>query len=409
MSERANVQKFVKKHWVTIYLVISLGIIASAITVPFVIYFTTYKEPYFITIDSDDDFERWCDKGNGTVENPYIIEGHQITVPEYWEKKIGDYSSTCTPGLISISAVSKSFIIQNNILTMKNDCGGDDMISIYNVEVPFVIRDNQFRSESYHKDGISLLAVNGTNSAIENNKFYRAAIAIGQSHDLFFSQNTFHEVGFYHNYIRESDNITFQYNLFDSSDVDFYECSSIAFLNNTFRFDQYGYREAFSGYNTNYSKIINNSFILAGLGLINSKHVEGNMVNGKPLGFFFNQSNLVIDNVIPYGQIILISCNYTQISHQLINNTNISLGIKNCVNTTITNCTLGNNRYGVYVSSSNHTLIKDNWFESCQYGVMGYYANNLNIKENTFIDTYWNPIYTTYCTSVIDEDNMFYD
>ena len=408
MLKRANVQKFVNEHWVIMYVLILLGIITSAVAIPFIIYFATYKEPYFISIDSDDDFERWCDIGNGTVENPYIIEGHQIIIPENWESKIGEYTSSCAPSFISIKGVTKSFVIQNNVFTMKNDCGGEDMISIYNVEVPFVIRNNQFKSTSYYKDGISLISVNATNSVIEDNEFYRTQIQVIQSRDLFISRNKFYKAGYYYNFIQESINITFQFNLFDTSDVEFQDCSRISFINNTFRFDQYGYREAFSGDNTNYSKILNNTFILAGLGFINSKYVEGNMVNGKPLGFFIDQSNFIIDNAIAYGQIILISCNYTSISHQSINNTYISIGIKNCVNITITNCTFYNNRYGAYMSRSNNTLIKNNWFELCQYGVGGYYANSLNITKNTFIDTYSDPILAWFCTSVIDEDNVFY-
>ena len=405
MLKRGKVLEFVKKYWIINLIVI----LVSAITIPFVIYFATQQEPYFITIDNDDDFEHWCDKGNGTVEYPYIIEGHHITVPENWEGKIGDHTSPCAPSFISISGVTKSFIIQNNVFTKKNDCGGDEMITIYNVEVPFVIWDNQFRSYSRHKDGISLVSVNATNSVIEDNEFYRTEIFFVQSRDLFVSRNIFYSAGLYSNWIEESNNVTFQYNLFDSSDVEFRDCSRISFLNNTFKEDRYVYRVAFSGYDTDFYKILNNTFIRVGLDLINSKNVEGNSVNGKPLGYFINQSNLIINNSIRYGQIILIHCNYTSISNQYINNAHHSIGIKYCLNTTISNCLLDTNFYGVYISRSNNTFIRNNWFESCEYGVGGYYANNLSVKINTFIDTILNPILTTYCTLVIDEDNVFYE
>ena len=53
MLKRGKVLEFVKKYWIINLIVI----LVSAITIPFVIYFATQQEPYFITIDNDDDFE----------------------------------------------------------------------------------------------------------------------------------------------------------------------------------------------------------------------------------------------------------------------------------------------------------------------------------------------------------------
>lgn len=387
-------------------IIILIVIIGSVIAIPSVLFFVFHEEPYFIVIESDDDFERWCDIGNGTLNNPYIIEGHQITVPENWETMNGDYISPCSPSLIRISGVTKSFIIQNNVLAMKNKCGGNSMIQIYNVSVPFIIRDNQF--SGYDKHGISISLINGFNSIVENNEFYHADITLWNSNNLSISQNKFHNTGYSSNYVRESNNITFQYNLFDSSDLEFYEGSDISLFNNTFQFQPNGVRTSISGYYTGYSDIVNNSFKYTGLYLVDSscipKHIEGNMVNGRPLGFFFNKSNLIIDNTIKYGQIILLDCNYTMISYQLINNTYYAILVGNCLNSTITNCSLNNNYIGAHVRSSNNTFIIENTFESCRYGVYGRYANELSIRKNHFISTYY-PILTSYCTSVVDEEN----
>ncbi|MHA1205673.1 MAG: hypothetical protein ACTSSL_12180 [Candidatus Heimdallarchaeaceae archaeon] len=54
------------------------------------------------------------------------------------------------------------------------------------------------------------------------------------------------------------------------------------------------------------------------------------MVNGKPLGYFVNASNMVIDQSDYYGQLILINCSHLTIANQNLSYTDIGLFGRYC-------------------------------------------------------------------------------
>ncbi len=131
------------------------------------------------------------------------------------------------------------------------------MIYIYNVEVPFIIRNNEFTSSGISKDAITILFVNGSNSKVINNRFTRADNYIYQSNNVSFIANKMY-LG--DNHIRESSNISLQYNFFDRTDLDFYDCSDIVLHNNTFDFRDSGSKKTLIGYETNFTRYTNNTF-----------------------------------------------------------------------------------------------------------------------------------------------------
>ena len=388
--------------------------VALIIAIPITIFIMNIETPYFIIIDSDEDFLQWCDKGNGTVENPYIIAGHTITVPENYETTFGDHTTPCTPyALISISGVTKSFIIENNTLTMKNLCGGDNMIFIHNVNVPFIIRNNEFTSSGVGKDAITIISVNGSSSKISNNRFTSSKIYIRESNNISFIANEFHNTGAYSNHVRESVNISFQYNLFIKGDLEFYECSGVVLHNNTFDLRNSNWIRVIFGYRTDFTRYTNNTLVHAGLGTVSSDRIplafEGNTINGKPLGFFYNQTDFSIDNTTEYGQIILIQCSNATVTDQIINNTPSAIQITECINTTVANCNFTGNPYSVYVWKSNRTYIEDNDFHHVGLGtwgtgVRGSYANGLYMRRNLFVKL-TAPFSQYQCTDVVDENN----
>lgn len=404
--DKESIRIYIVRNRATIGVLCFILVTVLIPILSFILIAINIEEPYFIIIDSNEDFQQWCDTGNGTVENPYIIEGHTITVPENWETEFGDHTTTCVNNpLISISGVTKSFIIQNNTLTMNNLCGGSIMIQIYNTEVPFIIRNNKFKASNQIKRAIYLTSVNASNSQIINNEFNRADLFVRESSDLFITHNQFYNL-FNYNYVRDSSNISFQNNLFSSSDLEMYECSDITLHNNTFKFlDTMG--QTIYGYHVNYTRFTNNSFFNAGVGVVNSDYIPkifgGNMINGKPLGFFYNQSNLIINNTTTYGQIILLECKYSSIVDQTINNTYYATQVLNCLNITISNCSFS--KTSIYVRSSNNTFILDNIFKDSVRSLYLYYSNGVHIKRNLFKNIDYSP-HIWECTAVVEEDNI---
>lgn len=395
--------------------IVVLILIFSLILIPltfFLINKSNIEEPYFIFIDENSDFEIWATNGTGTIEDPYIIEGHNIHIPQDYP----DYVS----GIIQISNVDKIFVIQKNKLSANiHDIGG--LIAIYNVNTPFIIRNNSFGGWSNISPATSIhlrhCNIEG-NVSIYDNNCYKSNLHFYQVKNINIYNNTFatnNEHSLYQdsNYAWQSSNIIFLDNIFVNTGIRTQEVSNLTVQNNLFNHNLYEFDVSItSSYSTN-TNYINNTFINSGLSMRGSDYlsatISGNIVNGKPLGIFINQTNLTLDNSNQYGQIKIISCNYSTIANQIITNTSLPISVMWCLNTTIINCSLSNFRTGVFVGSSNYTTIEDNEFISPvyqDYAIRADYGNSLYIKRNTFGE-FHNTILLWYCTDVIEEDNIY--
>jgi parallel beta-helix repeat protein len=85
--------------------------------------------------------------------------------------------------------------------------------------------------------------------------------------------------------------------------------------------------------------------------------VMDNMVNGKPLVFLTDTSNMVVDEA---GQVILVRC----------------------FNVTVQDCDLSNTSVGVYLVDSKNCRISNNTINSCRYGVILIQSDGNNISRN---------------------------
>ena len=200
--------KFLKKSFFIISILIFGILISLVVFLPIIL---VEEKPYFITIKSNEDLESWSNSGDGTIENPFIIEGHHITVPSN-DPDVDEYNIPCFPekSVISIKNITKSFIIQNNHIVVKGGCGGQYIIKISDISVPFAIRNNYFRSDGYSASSFRLINVDGHNSFISNNSIYYA-----------------------HSQINNSQNITFIHNHFTYSYSHYaYQCSNISYIQN---------------------------------------------------------------------------------------------------------------------------------------------------------------------------------
>jgi parallel beta-helix repeat protein len=73
--------------------------------------------------------------------------------------------------------------------------------------------------------------------------------------------------------------------------------------------------------------------------------VNTNLVNGKPLGYFYDVDDTVISTNI-YGQVYLASCDNTIVKDLRIDNTDIAATLRDCDSSVIDNCDFGNNLGG---------------------------------------------------------------
>ena len=401
-----------KKNLISLILIIGIAI-SVVVFLPQIL--ELFEKPYFIIIKNNEDLELWSSSGDGTMENPYSIEGHHIRVPR---NDPDDFFVPCIPesSVISIRNVTKSFIIQNNILEVKGGCEGQNIIRISDISIPFVIRNNIFRGGLY-ASSFKLSNINGYNSVISNNRIYGAGSYLVNVHNVTIINNQFYTKGFaFGAHASQSSRISLIHNYFYLYSVNVRECSEMLLHDNTFEND-----EMYSGWNlatiteTDSCTITNNTFIKGGLRLKSfdlyypSAIVSGNIINGKPYGLFYNQSNVIIDGTTKYGQIKLVRCKFSTITDQVISDTSQPILIENCADTIVATSIISySNWAGVLIKNSTNTSVLDCVLEGHQSGVRGENSHGIFVKRNLFKSLIFG-IRLDDCTILIEDNNVFED
>jgi len=110
-----------------------------------------------------------------------------------------------------------------------------------------------------------------------------------------------------------------------------------------------------------------------------------NLVNGKPLHFYYNISGLTQIHFPNTGQIILYSCDSAVLSNMNFNNCSLGIALHYCERPTLTGITSSfNNRGGFYLRECNNVQISGNVLS--QNGGNGIYlqdCNSSSILDNT--------------------------
>ena len=142
--------------------------------------------------------------------------------------------------------------------------------------------------------------------------------------------------------------------------------------------------------------------------VISSNIIEkSNLVNGKTVYFYVNETGLYNDNFTDPGQIILIGCNNSIISNFNIFNTSTSIALHyGNNNTVLDNIVYNNTIHGIYLNHCNNTTISGNNASNNMYGIslLECFFNNVtknvaNNNTNTPFFLYSNPsgIYLLEC------------
>jgi len=113
--------------------------------------------------------------------------------------------------------------------------------------------------------------------------------------------------------------------------------------------------DSFSNYNT----VSGNSFIDDGLYVRDSfgNVVIDNLVNGKPLVYLEDVSDLVVEEA---GQVILVNCNRIRVENLTLSNAVVGVQLCHTNNTTITGNKITNNGFGVFLTNSSINTVSGN-------------------------------------------------
>ncbi|MHA2227109.1 MAG: right-handed parallel beta-helix repeat-containing protein [Candidatus Hodarchaeales archaeon] len=349
-----------------------------------------------IDIMDDSGFEAVKSSGEGNDTHPYVIEGLNITL-----------NATSSPIGIAISGTNAHFIIRNCLIITSQP--GETGIYIYNVAngtatiinntctgygaegiyISYSDSVNIHNNTCSYNNGYGIYVDTSHNSTIINNtctfNYYsglscyaataaqiinntcndnrEAGMNIGGSSASIIENNTClgSRWGGIMMYNCPSTNISYN-NCNGETAIEIYDSNNCILTNNTCSDSETG---IYIGYSVS-SVIANNAFVNCGLRFSSllkeelfTQIVTENIVNGLPLGFLVNKTDLTITE--SYGQLILINCNSTVVSHQNYSNTSIGIALFYCNDCEISNNVCNNiGRDGIALRDSNSTNVTNN-------------------------------------------------
>ncbi len=118
-------------------------------------------------------------------------------------------------------------------------------------------------------------------------------------------------------------------------------------------------------------------------------NIENNTVNEKPLYYYFNEKDVLIDNW-EIGQLILVNCTNFKIKNVSISNTDWGLVFAFCNKCVIENCNLFKNSLSLWTLKSNNNLFQFNNISNNYHRavVIDYNSNRNQVISNKISNTF---------------------
>jgi parallel beta-helix repeat protein len=109
-----------------------------------------------------------------------------------------------------------------------------------------------------------------------------------------------------------------------------------------------------------------------------------NLVEGKPILYLYNASDLVFEDPDIYGVAYLINCNNITLRNQALSPNNYyGVGMSNTHNSIVENVSASNSDIGIGVWYSNNNTLSNNTVSDNRYGVYAYSSVGNTLTENT--------------------------
>lgn len=295
-----------------------------------------------IRINSNEEFAQMAQQegwqGNGSRENPYIIEGYAIDAQ-----------------------------------------GAGNCIYIGNTTVYFVIRNcylyNASLTNKEYFERSAIILYNITGGCLDNNIFTDSymGIYLQESHGNILQNNNCSNNTYYSIYLKSSSNNIIKNNNI-SSNVRCGICLYYSFNNTLF----------------------NNKMMNCGISLFGNEYTfrtqiisTNNTVNSRPIYYYKNMN--MNNNSAPTdaGQIILGNVTHFKIENMNIINTSIAIEIGYSSYIYIANNTLSNDNCGIYLFCSKNTILKNNSHLNNSIGTYMLYSNDTiiinSITKNNYL------------------------
>ncbi len=247
-----------------------------------------------------------------------------------------------------------------------------------------------FTENTFTQSEISL--VECTNSYIFNNHFFDGHVEVFRNYNSSVLTNTFESCE-YGITITDSDKITANDNIFTyvyGNGPRLSRSDYVVFQNNSISGDLCGFN------------------FYGNIGDYNTFTITNNSVNSKPLGYYVNQQDLILDN-IAFGQLILINCSSALIRNIVISNTSAAIEVYLSEHLNLTNVTISScyNGIGIF-NSENCTLTDITVHDASNIGIYVYRSDGTYLSESI---CYQNTvgIYISFSDYCIIENNTCYE
>jgi parallel beta-helix repeat protein len=359
--------------------------------------------------------------GNGTSDNPYIIEG--------W-----DINASSANG-IEISMATKYFIIRNcQIFGGKENCSAG-------IELCDWAQNGKIENCTITGNYWGIISYFGNNVAIVNNTFLdnMEGIDVRDSTNMIIDSNSIfgnHDGIMFggSNSVISHNNITFANGttlyLWYATDVNvtgnnISKSDASVRLSNSARVN-FSDNNVFGTYSSQnvieggiiieYSTIVTmtgNHFFSNGIYLDgdNVQHFNShsitldNLVNGLPIYYYKNLSSLAVDNVI-VGQLLIANCSGASISNLTVNDTYCGIESVFSDGATLTNCTITNCSYGLYSMYSNAcNILYNNFLNNKGWGSLAIVHSTSAILDHNYLSNNFFGIVSTFSTDVTFSNN----
>lgn len=306
----------------------------------------------FLVIDSDEKFSELGLPGNGTHESPYLIENLTIS---------GSQFSTG----IYIRDTTKAFVIRNCLfenlttaISFYNVRSYDSVSEIHNgLVLNSSFQNNIIDMVIDHSSGINVVNNNIVNTRTKDNM----GLQLCDNSHIAISNNTI-------TYLPSADGSIYIYT------GRFISIANNTFINSGIKFDIYDL--SFDYYPNEEYKFI----------------IEGNTVNGKPIGYFERSDNLRI-NAGGYGQILVADCNNVTIQNQEITNAVVGIQVHHSNLVRILNNRISNSGYGILATSNDNITVAENEVYNTQRGIILYTSwSMVNVSDNVVVGSKYHAI-----------------
>ena len=160
---------------------------------------------------------------------------------------------------------------------------------------------------------------------------------------------------------------------------------------------------------TSGNKIFSNSFFDDGIriSITYNNIIFNNTVNGKPLVYLENKSDIIVD--LDAGQVILINCNNITVQNQKISNTDQGIQLLYTHNCSISDNKIFDNPFAISITDSSNNSITNNNIYSCSKHGIRLMCSDKNFLKDNFLSNNHNSIDIYKSKNNIVKDNNIWN